>query len=80
MSNTTYKVEETLDEFQFWGDANNTVDAIMKYDDEHGTNKWEQLCSMAEEFFSEGLNTGTDINDWVAYNVPDYEEFQEIFN
>lgn len=77
----TYKVEETLDEFQFWGDANNTVSAIMDYDDKNGTQKWEELCDLAEEIFSgeDKIYTGTDINDWVAYDIPSYDEFKEIF-
>lgn len=78
-----YKVEQDLDDFDFWGAARQTKDIVVAYDDEHNTNHWDQICEYADEIFNEGENyTATDVNDWVAFDVPNMldESWSEVFD
>lgn len=77
-----YKVEEAFEDFEFWGEAKNTIEQLLAYDDEHGTSHYEEVAAFAEELFNEGEDyTSTDINDWVAFDVPDMldESWSEVF-
>lgn len=78
----TYKVDENLNEFEPWGGAEETRSIIWAYDDEHGTNHWDEVCQFAEDLFNEGEDaTATDINDWLAFSVPEDTEasWAEVF-
>lgn len=75
-----YKVDESLNDFKAKGDAADTVDIIKSYDDEHKTKYWELLIEMAEDYFNEGTDySAVDINEWLASEVPEYEEFSAVF-
>lgn len=77
-----YRVDDSFDDFQFWGEAMNTIDLLTAYDDEHGTHHYREVADMAEELFNEGEDyTATDINDWVAFDVPNMldESWSEVF-
>lgn len=78
-----YRVEEGFNDFEFWGEAKNVIDQLFAYDDEHRTHHYEDVAGFAEDFFNEGEDyTATDINDWVAYDVPNMLErpWTEVFN
>lgn len=78
-----YRTEEDFEDFPFWGTAKNVIDQLFAYDDEHGTNHYEEVADFAENLFNEGEDyTITDINDWVAFDVPDMlgEPWSEVFN
>lgn len=77
-----YRIEETLDDFQFWGAAMDVIDQLIAYDDEHGTNHYNEVAKFADDLFNEGEDyTKTDVNDWVAFDVPSMlgESWSEVF-
>lgn len=66
-----FKVDEGFYDFRFWGLAAETAEILRAYDDEHGTSHCEEVADSAEEKFNEGEDcTATDINNWLAYDVP----------
>lgn len=78
----TYKVEQSLDDFPLWGAAKQTKDIIQAYDDEHRTDLWASVVAFADEIFNEGESyTDTDVNDWLAFDVPNMldEPWSEAF-
>lgn len=77
-----YRADESFDDFAFYGEAKNVIDQLFAYDDEHGTNHYNEVADFAESLFNEGEDyTATDINDWVAYDVPNMlgESWSEVF-
>lgn len=77
----TYKVDESLDDFEPWGNAEEIRSIIWAYDDEHNTHFWNQACSLADDIFNDGESyTATDVNDWLAFDLPNDLDFAEVFN
>lgn len=73
-------VDESLNDFKAEGDAADTIDIIKSYDDEHKTKYWELLVEMAEDYFNDDTDySAAEINEWLACEVPEYEEFSIIF-
>lgn len=74
------ETEESLKDFQFWGNALTTIEKVILYDEEYGTSFWSWLCEKADELFTgQQFCTENDINNWMSDIVPDYEELAEIF-
>lgn len=75
-----YKTEESLMCFESWSGGRDTIRMVEDYDSEHGTKYFEQLSDLADELFTEdSLCTDTNINDWLWFDVPELEEFSEVF-
>lgn len=73
-------VEGTLDNFDFWGEAKNVKNIVKEYDEKNGTSFWASIVFDAEEIFTdEAEYSDVNVNDWLAFDVPNYEEYSEIF-
>lgn len=71
-----YIIECDIEDFEAWQGGAETLDEIKKYDEENGTKKIAELNSMANDL---GLLNEDDINDWLWFDVPEMEEFSEVF-
>lgn len=76
----TYRVDESLRDFKAWSGGRDTIGMIEGYDSEHGTEYLEQLSDLADELFTEDSQcSSTNINDWLWFDVPELEEFADVF-
>lgn len=75
-----YYVDESLNDFNFWGQADINAGMIKDYDIENGTSFWNIAVETADEIFNDDASLSkTDVNDWMAFDVPDDPTYAEIF-
>lgn len=76
-----YVVKESLRDFPAYGPAKENLEKIRKYDEENGTYIFDSLSSFCDDAFNDNEATLTEVNDFLAYVLPDMEDepWSEVF-
>lgn len=76
-----YIVETSLRDFPAYAQAKKNLERIRKYDEENGTYIFDSLSEFCDDAFNDDKTTITEVNDFLAYDLPDMEDeaWTEVF-